>query len=222
MKRHTNIGLGITAAWGLVCAGLFRWRFEDIYLMTLNEWGDLLAGLAAPLALFWVVIGYFQHGEELRLNTKALELQQKELRHQVEETATLARNAERQAKASEGLTLRETMAAQPDIEVESWGSGSGSYDYTFRLTNSGASATEIKFHYEGPHDLVFEPKIDRWNTNQGADLHLRLVRDNDPEFPIRFRFEYTDRLQEKRTREGELSKDNRITFKKLDLTQAGA
>ena len=48
--------------------------------MTLNEWGDFLAGTTAPLALFWLVIGYFQHGEELRLNTEALNAQKEELR----------------------------------------------------------------------------------------------------------------------------------------------
>ena len=67
--------------------------------------GDFLAGMAAPIALFWVVIGYFQQGEELSLNTKALELQQKE-------TATLARNMDREAKVSEELMFRQTMASQ--------------------------------------------------------------------------------------------------------------
>lgn len=32
----------------------------------LNEWGDLLAGLFAPLAFLWLVVGYFQQGQELR------------------------------------------------------------------------------------------------------------------------------------------------------------
>ena len=78
MKRHTKIGLGITAAWGFICASLLIWRLEDVRVMTLNEWGDFLAGLAAPIALTWVVIGYFQHGEEIRLNTEVLKLQQEE------------------------------------------------------------------------------------------------------------------------------------------------
>ena len=75
MKRHTKIGFGITLAWGVICAGLFFWKFEDAGVMTLNGWGDFLAGLAAPIALLWVVIGYMQHGEEIRVNTKVLELQ---------------------------------------------------------------------------------------------------------------------------------------------------
>ncbi len=71
--------------------------------MTPNEWGDFLAGGTAPLALLWLVIGYFQHGEGLSLNTEALKTQQEELRRQVEETASLAKNSERQAKAAEKL-----------------------------------------------------------------------------------------------------------------------
>jgi len=65
--------------------------------------GDFLAGATAPLALLWLVIGYFQHGDELRINTIVLEAQQKELQLQVKETATLAKSSERQAMAAEML-----------------------------------------------------------------------------------------------------------------------
>ena len=103
MRRLTVLGLGLTAAWVLVIVIVLVFNADDISTMTLNAWGDFLAGVSAPLALLWLVIGYFQHGEELRLNTRALEAQQEELRRQVEETATLAKNAERQARAAEGL-----------------------------------------------------------------------------------------------------------------------
>ena len=43
MKRHTKIGLGITAAWGAICTGLLICRVEDARVMTLNEWGDRLS-----------------------------------------------------------------------------------------------------------------------------------------------------------------------------------
>lgn len=32
----------------------------------LNEWGDLLAGLFAPLAFLWLVVGYYQQGQEMK------------------------------------------------------------------------------------------------------------------------------------------------------------
>ena len=97
----------------------------------------------APVALLWVVIGYFQHGEEIRLNTEVLKLQQEEFRRQVEETATLARNAERQARATEHLAqlskteqerdaLREALAAEPEFV----GAGGGSSTTTIPYEHS--------------------------------------------------------------------------------------
>ena len=103
MRRLTVLGLVLTAAWVVAIAIVLHLKAGDIPGMTLNAWGDFLAGVSAPLALLWLVIGYFQHGEELRLNTRALEAQQEELRRQVNETATLAKSAERQARAAESL-----------------------------------------------------------------------------------------------------------------------
>ena len=40
--------------------------------MNLNEFGDFLAGVFAPLAFFWLVIGYFQSKEALELQAKEL------------------------------------------------------------------------------------------------------------------------------------------------------
>lgn len=53
--------------------------------MKFNEWGDFFAGSFAPLAFLWLVIGYFQQGEELSQNTKALEQQERALQLQVDE-----------------------------------------------------------------------------------------------------------------------------------------
>ena len=83
MKCLTKIGLGITATWSLAFVALLIWHSDTVGVMSLNEWGDFLAGVSAPLALLWLVVGYFQHGEELRLNTTVLEAQQKELQLQV-------------------------------------------------------------------------------------------------------------------------------------------
>lgn len=103
MRRLTLLGLVLTAAWVFAVVIVLFFKADDISTMSLNAWGDFLAGVSAPLALLWLVIGYFQHGEELRLNTRALQAQQEELRRQVEETATLAKSAKRQARAAEGL-----------------------------------------------------------------------------------------------------------------------
>ncbi|WPC03311.1 hypothetical protein SBP02_10930 [Pseudomonas benzenivorans] len=53
--------------------------------MKFNEWGDFFAGVSAPLAFLWLVVGYFQQGEELGQNTLALKQQERALQLQVEE-----------------------------------------------------------------------------------------------------------------------------------------
>ena len=92
MRNATIVGIGLTT----VLLGAFGFlayaNIESAREMDLNEWGDFLAGACAPLALLWLVIGYFQQGAELKLNTKALEAQQEELKRQVEETAFLGAN----------------------------------------------------------------------------------------------------------------------------------
>lgn len=47
--------------------------------LKLNEKGDFLAGVFSPLAFLWLVYGYLQQGQELKLNTQALKMQADEL-----------------------------------------------------------------------------------------------------------------------------------------------
>lgn len=49
------------------------------HALKLNEKGDLLAGIFSPLAFLWLVYGYLQQGQELKLNTQALTIQAEEL-----------------------------------------------------------------------------------------------------------------------------------------------
>ncbi|WP_162619160.1 hypothetical protein [Tritonibacter mobilis] len=55
----------------------------------LNEIGDFLAGVFGPLSIFWLVLGFFQQGSELRLQVAELANsveQQKELVKLTKET----------------------------------------------------------------------------------------------------------------------------------------
>lgn len=101
MKRLTIFGFIVTGIWFAAFAWVLAGRWGEALCMGLNEWGDFLAGLTAPLALFWIVIGFFLQGKELHVNTEALKSQQEELRRQVEETALLAKSSVRQATAAE-------------------------------------------------------------------------------------------------------------------------
>lgn len=82
--------------------------------MSPNEVGDLLAGVAGPVAFIWLVYGYFlqgiairQQAEELRQNTHALTLQEKALQAQVEEL---------RQSVSQQIELVQTSRQQLDFE----------------------------------------------------------------------------------------------------------
>ncbi len=96
----TKIGIAITILWTVFTAGLIAAKWDEVQSLTLNEWGDYISGMSAMLALFWLVLGYFQQSEELRQNTKALQLQQKEMSNQVKETQALVANSEKHASAT--------------------------------------------------------------------------------------------------------------------------
>ena len=112
MNWLTSLGIGLTVVWLGSFALVLYFQSSDGMRMSLNEWGDFLAGASAPLALLWLVVGYFQHGKELRLNTEALRLQQDELERQANETRRLARAADRQAIATEEQTRQHARDAR--------------------------------------------------------------------------------------------------------------
>lgn len=77
-------GIVITVIWLLVIALI--WFFANLQSpVSLNELGDALAGIFAPIAFLWLVLGYVQQGKQLEQNTKALEQQEKALQLQIDE-----------------------------------------------------------------------------------------------------------------------------------------
>ena len=73
--------------WLLVIPGLFFWlndkNISYIKDIPLNNIGDYLAGVAAPIAFLWLVLGYKQQGKELSINNDMLRLQHEELLNSV-------------------------------------------------------------------------------------------------------------------------------------------
>lgn len=95
-KKIGGFGTAATAIY-LVVLGLLVWgRLPTLLCMPLNEVGDFLAGAFGPLAILWLVLGFFQQGIELRQNSEALHLQAKELQNSVIQQAELAATAKAQ------------------------------------------------------------------------------------------------------------------------------
>ena len=91
---RTKIGMVLTAVWFGCVLGVAAVSIDGLASLKANEWGDLIAGVCAPPAFFWLIVGYFQQSEELGLQRKELALQRKEV-------TQLAEEAGRQAKALE-------------------------------------------------------------------------------------------------------------------------
>lgn len=100
MSTRIKLGWACTLIWIVFWAVMIFKGWSSASIMAFNEWGDFFAGAFAPLAFLWLVIGYFQQGEELSQNTKALEQQEKALHLQVNE---LKQSVEQQNKSAIAL-----------------------------------------------------------------------------------------------------------------------
>ena len=82
MSWRTIFGLGATALWfaggGYLLFCQIGW--SKFWELSPSELGDFFAGFSAPLAFFWLVIGYFQQGVELKQSNETLKLQNEELK----------------------------------------------------------------------------------------------------------------------------------------------
>ena len=199
MKRTTLVGLVISALWISAALTLVHLKRFAIETLTLNEWGDFFAGAVAPLAFFWLVLGYFQQGEELRLNTEALVAQQAELKRQVAETATLAKNAERQALAAEQLafetkaeadrlTQKEKAEARP-VFSSNGGSGYGG-KLQMNLVNHGARVTDLQIMSSETERIAISPKV---ALDSGATAEVLIWWSGD--YPVSFEIHCRDRYK---------------------------
>jgi hypothetical protein len=121
-----------------------------------NEWGDFFAGLFAPVAFLWLVLGYLQQGEELQLSTRALHLQAEELKNSVEQQRELVEvtrqqvESEREALSLELVARRE--AAKPHFVIKQAGGSfsSNSARYRISISNAGNTVTDILAYLENP------------------------------------------------------------------------
>lgn len=73
--------------WLLLIPGLYYWlndrTLDYLKNIPLNNIGDYLSGVAAPIAFLWLVLGYKQQSKELSINNEMLRLQHEELKNSV-------------------------------------------------------------------------------------------------------------------------------------------
>jgi hypothetical protein len=104
--------------------------------LKLNELGDFLAGAFSPVAFFWLVLGFFQQGKELRLQVE-------ELKNSVEQQRELVGVSRDQL---DYMMENEAKQKRPNIKVNaaSRGAGPDGLRVEFKFTNYGYLADDFK------------------------------------------------------------------------------
>ena len=153
MGIRTKLAIAVTAVYvfGFVCLLVLRW--QELAGLPLNELGDFLAGSFGPLALAWLVFGYFQQGDELRQGTEALRLQAQELRNSVDQQTELV-------KASNVSLENHELGLEPLLQITGYDSSSGLFENrrvaidTLTFTNSGGYCESVAISAFVGDDLV--------------------------------------------------------------------
>ena len=166
----TVIGLLVSTLYTFAIFLLVQDRLPSLKTLELNLLGDFLAGVFGPVALLWLILGYLQQGIELKLNTKALELQVTELKASVEQQRELVEVSKQQFEAElEVLRYERTqveLAMQPRFVPDQVGSQhhttSGRSTFHLSIKNLGASITNVSFTFSASMQKVEPPLLAEW------------------------------------------------------------
>ena len=149
MDRRTKIAVWFTAAYLVGIAVLIGFKAPEFIVMPLNSLGDFLAGAFGPLALAWLVFGYFQQGDELRQSTAALEEQSKQLKstsdHQrnVAEISLKALELNREERIARDHQYRASLKPIFSIEAGKFIEKDDFCELDCRVINDGASVFNV-------------------------------------------------------------------------------
>ncbi|MCV3272932.1 hypothetical protein [Roseobacter sinensis] len=96
--QQPGIGIGLTLIYLTSMCAIVVLNWETFSQLEPNAWGDFLAGSLGLLALFWLILGYFQQGKELKNSVDALKRQAAELAAASEQQRQLVKSNERIAE----------------------------------------------------------------------------------------------------------------------------
>lgn len=183
-RRLAFIGLLLTAAYLALLTFMFWGRVVQILLMEPNEIGDFLAGAFGPLAILWLILGFFQQGIELRQNTDALKLQANELKNSVEQQKATADAMKLQVDTTrEALEFERSRHASTSIprfesHLQSVASESGVTTVYAKVRNLGGVATRVKMVQPSRHfhiDFTDVKSLVAWDAGEERGLRIDMM-----------------------------------------------
>jgi hypothetical protein len=153
-----RFGIALTALWlvsGILILAIgAQWHGG----LRPGEWANVFSGLFAPVAFLWLVLGFVQQGQELKLSTQALMLQVEELKNTVQHQGELVAISRQQVDAQLRQLLADEdarrQATLPKLILTQSGGSSGpqGINYNMFLANAGAAATNVRVSFEPKHN----------------------------------------------------------------------
>jgi len=186
LRQHmVEIGTAITVAYLFAMLVLVCVRGSQVLTMPLNEVGDFLAGAFGPVAFLWLVLGFLQQGEELRI-------QATELKNSVAQQAIMAEAAMKQAEAQRDAHVRGLLANFAiQMDPESTYLENGTYTNGLKFRNDGNIARNVS--------ILFSPKFpsvtSEWfgDMKHGDEREVAIKTDfNEPYLKGEIFIEYED------------------------------
>ncbi|MBH2008299.1 MAG: hypothetical protein I8H71_01230 [Xanthomonadaceae bacterium] len=171
--NRTRVGVVVTIAYLVFIGAMYYWNEQSIAEMDLNSMGDYFAGVFGPLAFGWLVLGYLQQGDELRL-------QAQELRHAVDQARELVSANRQQAREEQArhdrLLERQRAAAQPFLTLNANLINDAHEFPHWRLvvSNTGATCADVTLTFQEPIKALALGSIKRLTpSSEGAiDVHF--------------------------------------------------
>ena len=166
----------------LLFIALFQWeRLSAIGTLELNNFGDFLAGAFGPLAIFWLVLGFFQQGSELRNSVETLKLQAEELKKSVQAQSDLVEVSRQQLDQDRRILLRELaskkFSLQPQLSVEfrhASSSGRGT-KYHLNVTNTGNRASSVRIRLILNSNEVWNGRQESFDTSESIEYRTEYL-----------------------------------------------
>ena len=167
-------------------------RLGALQKMDLNEIGDFMAGAFGPLAILWLVLGYFQQGIELRQNSNALQMQADELANSVQQQAELVAVSKAQLQYEKDIFAAQQaearhLAEQQSIRMRpkyrlSYVSRRGHVEphlvvNEFRLLNVGHACTDIHLRLDAERSIITSSNLSGLEKMKSATINLNSHKD---------------------------------------------
>lgn len=165
--------------WLLAIPVLFFWlndkSMSDIKDIPLNNAGDYLAGVAAPIAFLWLVLGYKQQSKDLLINNDMLRLQHEELQNSVTAQNSQALSMKQQID----LLIRDKY--YPKFKLESFHYDSTEDFIEIIIKNYGNDIDGILVNAISNYMVI----IEEYTSNGTTHIYLQTLDDIPYDFEIK-------------------------------------